>query len=399
MMKAIVLGAGIVGVTTAYQLAKAGYQVTLVDKSSSVALGASYANGGQLSYRYKTPLAHPKMFTQLPKILCGLDPAFTIRPSANIQFYHWGMRYLWQCLPHHSKRSSRMMQDIGQLAEQEMASIINNTQLRFDYRQSAGKLYLYRNAKAFNHSASMAGDGSIWSREKIAAEMPALAQGRDVVGGIFDACEDSGDCYQFSQQLLAHICEKYDVTTVFNCEVFSFEVNKQSIRAIKTDQGLLKADTFILAAGVHSPSLCRPLGVRLPIYPMKGYSITVPATSDSLSVSITDTDSRMVFCRLGDRLRIAGMAEFSDFDTVIHQKSVDQLLNKAKLLLPTAGDYHQLLNVWCGLRPVTPDSLPIVSRSRYQNLILNTGHGMLGWTYAAATAKMVIDMLLEKAGN
>lgn len=393
MMKAVIIGAGVVGITTAYQLAKAGYQVTLLERHKGAALGTSYANGGQLSYHYKTPIGTPQILKQLPKILCGLDPAFTIRPTLDLQFYRWGLSYLWHCLPANSLRSSQKMRYWGTLAKKEMASLIADTGIDFEYRQSSGKLYLYHNLDAFSNSNQGLAEKNVWSPEKTYARIPALKTLESIVGGVYDETEDSGDCYLFCRQLLAYLQEKYSVEVSFDCEVLSLEQAYNSVRKIVTSQGNIDADVVVLAGGVQSAMLTRPLGIRLPLYPMKGYSITVPATKDCPDISVTDTASRMVFCRLGDRLRIAGVAEFSGYDTQVRQDAVDQLLHRAQTLLPNAGDYQCLLDAWCGLRPVTPNSLPIVGRSSLDNLLINTGHGMLGWTYATATAKALVDTL------
>jgi D-amino-acid dehydrogenase len=401
-MKVVILGAGVVGVTSAYMLAKNGCEVILIDQYAQPGRGASYANGGQLSYHYRTPIANPKVLKQLPKILLGLDPAFKIYPSLDLDFYRWGLRFLWQCLPKHSQHSAAVMRSIGLLAQQRLAEIIDATNIEFDYRKQAGKLYVYQDEKARQAAVANEASAVVWSRDKLLEKIPALKSNAGVVGGVYDSDEDAADCYQFCRQLTRYIQEYYSVKLLAGHKVEAIEQDGGFDRggkaiAIRTDKGRIYGDRFVLAAGAQSVDLASPLGIKLPIYPMKGYSVTVPATATCMDVSVTDTKSKTVYCRLGDRLRVAGFAEFSGMDAVVKPRRIERLLKNAREFLPDAGDYDNVLESWCGLRPSTPDSLPIVSRTHIDNLFLNTGHGMLGWTHSAATADLLANMLLGRS--
>ena len=394
-MKVLVIGAGVVGLTTAYKLAKGGCRVTIVDKNEKPGFGASYANGGQLSYSYKTPIANMKVISQLPRILLGLDPAFKIYPTTDIDFYRWGLQFLKYCLPKYSSQSTSTMQKLGALSQKRTADLVIDTGIDFDYRKRAGKLYVYENFKDFQLSANNVETKNIWDAEKVYRDIPSLGMD-NIEGGIFDAEEDAADSHKFCNRLLDYIQQKYDVKFLGDCTVTSISNQDTNVLSVVTSEGELTADNYILTAGAQSAQLCKTLGVKLPIYPMKGYSITVPANASAPRISVTDTARRMVYCRLGDRLRIAGIAEFSGKSPDVKEQRIQQLLENARSYLPQAGDYNTILDAWCGLRPATPDSLPIVSNTTYTNLFLNAGHGMLGWTYAAATADILSHLVFGK---
>lgn len=393
-MKVLVLGAGVIGVTTAYVLARRGCEVVIADREATAARGTSYANGGQLSYDYRTPIANPSVLLQLPKILAGLDPAFRIHPSTHIDFYRWGLQFLWQCRPQASRRSAEVMQSLGQMARTKLRSIVAETGLHFDYKQDAGKLYLYSSEPQWQRAAPDKNSQAL-KMDQVYLQCPGLNQSLPFIKGILYPHDDVGDCHQFSQNLLEYCVEYQRVTFLPNCCARSFSVAKNSVQGVNTTQGLLQADAYVLALGAQSAPLMKSIGTYLPIYPMKGYSVTVPATDRYPQVSVTDTQTKTVYCRLGSRLRIAGYAEFSGYTTQIDTNRITQLLDNARRLLPLAGDYDRVLEQWCGLRPATPNSLPLVGPSAYENLYLNTGHGMLGWTYAAATASLLEDALFE----
>lgn len=402
-MNIVILGAGIAGITTAYMLAKKGFNITIIDKHTLPGKETSYANGGQLSYSYKTPIASPAIFKQLPKITLGLDPAFKIQPTFDHNFYRWGLRFLLQCTAENSQHSSKLMQKIGNLAQKELTTIINDTQLNFNFRKSSGKLYVYQNKKIFEdikRQYANTNDSGLWDQSKLHSQIPALKNNQHTIGALFDHQEDVGDCHQFCTQLMQYLQEQYNVVFLNNHKILNINTHKARsntspsyIDSIQTDKGNIKGDAYIMTMGIHSVKLAKTIGINLPIYPMKGYSVTVPATSFCPDISITDTDKKTVYCRLGDRLRIAGFAEFSGMNKNIDQTRIKQLLDNARNFLPLAGDYETIENAWCGLRPSTPDSLPIVGKTSFNNLYMNTGHGMLGWTHSAATAKLIANLL------
>ncbi|MFT6386833.1 MAG: D-amino-acid dehydrogenase [Cellvibrionaceae bacterium] len=395
-MNVIVLGAGVVGVSTAYFLAKKGCRVTIVDRAELPGLGSSYANGGQLSYNYRTPIANPKVLSQLPKILLGFDPAFKIYPSFDIAFYSWGLRYLLSCMPKASNHSAKVMKALGWLAKEKIAEIVAETNIEFDYKLHAGKLYVYYNNAELESVAHSEKKLQIWSRDKIVECIPSFSSNSDIVGGVYDFAEDAADSHKFCVELVNFLLCRYDVTLLSETSVKAVEIKNGRVAKIVTDRGKLIGDQYVLAMGPQSTALAKSVGIKLPIYPMKGYSVTVPASEGLSDLSITDPKTKTVYCKLGKRLRIAGFAEFSGYGTAIKQSRINQLLSNAKKFLPEAGDYTQVIDSWCGLRPATPDSIPIVGQSVYENLYLNVGHGMLGWTHSTATGDIISNMMLKE---
>jgi D-amino-acid dehydrogenase len=396
-MNVIVLGAGVVGVSTAYMLAKNGCQVTLVDRADVPGAGSSYANGGQLSYCYRTPIANPKVLKQLPGILCGFDPAFKISPSLDMNFYKWGIRYLLSSFPKASAHSAKVMNDLGKLAKENINQIVNNTGIQFDYRSRAGKLYIYESEKEFSNAIASQRDSLVWSKDELLNQVPILKSNAKLVGGIYDLDEDAADSYKFCNELVKYSQEHFDLTYMPATSVRSMSINNGNIKEVVTEKGSMQADQYVLAMGAQSTNFAKSIGIKLPIYPMKGYSVTVPASDRCPDISVTDTQTKTVYCKLGDRLRIAGFAELSGYDTSVKKERIETMLTNAKRVLPEAGNYSKVLDQWCGLRPATPDSIPIVDRSHYDNLYLNTGHGMLGWTHSTATAELVSNMILGES--
>ncbi len=394
MMHVLVLGAGVVGVSSAYQLAKQGCRVTLIDRAEQAGMGSSYANGGQLSYRYRTPIANPGVLLQLPKILLGLDPAFKIYPSKDLSFYQWCLRYLLSAMPSASQHSAQVMKALGAMAKGVLSEAVRETNIQFDYRSQAGKLYLLYEEAAMA-KAQIDECTELWPREKLLKLLPSLNANSNMVGALYDKDEEAGDCRQFCLQLLAFMQANFNVSFVSGANIQSLKVSNQKIAGVVTDKGLVEGDAYVLTMGPQSAALAKTIGIKLPIYPMKGYSVTVPAKGACSDISITDYKTKTVYCKLGERLRIAGFAEFSGYSTEVKQSRIRCLLNNARSLLPEAGDYDQVLDAWCGLRPATPDSLPIVDQSIYSNLYLNVGHGMLGWTYAMAAADIIARIILS----
>ena len=395
-MNVIVLGAGVVGVSTAYFLAKKGCRVTIVDRAEYPGMGSSYANGGQLSYHYRTPIANPKVLSQLPKILLGFDPAFKIYPSLDPAFYSWGLRYLLSCMPGASDHSANIMKALGGLAKEKIAEIVADTNIEFDYKSDAGKLYIYNNSTELEKVAHSNKNVNVWSRDELVERIPLLRSNTDIVGGVYDFAEDAADSHKFCKELVRYLSRRYGLTLLSETSVESVEIKKGRVAGIVTDKGTLTGDQYVLAMGPQSTALAKSVGIKLPIYPMKGYSVTVPANECLSNISITDTKTKMVYCKLGKRLRIAGFAEFSGYATTMKQGRINQLLANAKKILPEGGDYTKVINSWCGLRPATPDSIPIVDQSIYENLYLNVGHGMLGWTHSTATGEIISNMILKE---
>lgn len=398
-MDIIVIGAGVVGVSCAWRLLQDGHRVRLLDQATNVGQGASFANGGQLSYSYVAPLADPSVWGQLPKLLT--DPASPVqfRPGFDLFQYRWLIQFLAACRP---ARALRTIDLLGALADRSKHILHSNAALRaiaFEWTQT-GKLVVYSSekplvaARAYAEQQAMNGtDKRAVSREECIALEPALASisGR-LVGGLFSPGDEAGDAHLFTRgmaKLLGHDA------LVLDTEVHGFVREGRAIKAARTSKGDLEADAFVLASGVAARKIGRSAGLDLPIYPLKGYSATapVPEGAHAPSVSITDAARKVVYARLGSTLRLAGAADLVGGDLKIDHRRVGQLLSDARTDFPDAADW-QNARLWAGQRPATPTGLPILGRSSTaENLLLNVGHGALGFTLALGAAEHLADEL------
>jgi D-amino-acid dehydrogenase len=402
-MKIIVLGAGIIGITTAYYLSRSGHQVQVIEQATGPARGCSYANGGQLSYSYTEPLATPHLATQLPSLSWRRDSPLTIRVSAVPGLVKWGSAFLRSCT---SATAATTTEDVLRLAlysREMLHRVINREQLEFDYRQT-GKLHIYSDLRSFvktRHRVDLKNrlgcEQQILDGPGCLAKEPALESLKgQIVGGVFSPLDESGDSYALARSLATISESSGGVQFNYGRKILKLDVQGQQLIGVRTDQGTYEGDAYILCTGATSPELSRMIGFNLPIYPVKGYSLTVPAAPRAPTVNITDTKFKLVYTTLGDRLRIAGMMEFNGYDNNKNEKILSRMLSVARRRFPEAGHYDQSVLTWTGLRPMTPDSTPIIGRSRYKNLFLNTGHGMLGSTLAFGSASVLADIVNGK---
>ncbi|MQW87898.1 D-amino acid dehydrogenase [Sinorhizobium saheli] len=399
MSDVFVLGAGVVGMTTAYVLASRGHKVTVIDAGSAPAeRGASFGNGAQLSYAFSDPLASPSLVANLPKYLFGRDPAFRLTPTMSPKFWGWSLRFLAN-----SSRSSfeRNTIEVLKLAMESRRAFSNlSGRFNFDHR-SAGKLNLYsnhmalRNAEALSQLKNRYGaDQKILTPNEAIEREPALAgYGHAFVGALWSPIDEAGDSWLFCQNLHRLLQSDYGVKFRFDTEIKSLKTRDGKINAIVTSAGELECGRAVIALGVWSAAIARSVGIKLPIWPMQGYSLTVPATSMAPSSSITDTTRKVVFCKIGDRLRIAGLADIGNSRTNFREARFQTLLETARGIFPDAGDYNADLNAWTGLRPMTPNNQPIVGACKVAGLFLNCGHGSLGWTLCMATAQRLAAVI------
>ena len=399
----VVIGGGVIGVTTAVSLARRGAQVMLIERANSLAEGASARNGGQLSYCYTDALPTASLLRDLPRLAAGLDPAFRIHANASPRFLGWIARFLMNCT---ASRWAANTLAVLRLALQSRAAMamLRQRHPALEFKHSAsGKVHLYDDpAKLLGARSAMqikspfGCEQRILSFDELIAIEPALAASRPgIVGAVYSPLDEAGDSCQFTQTLAALSSREDGLDVRTGVTASSFVVEKRSVRALRTSAGEIEADRFVLAAGCASPALARTAGFTLPVHPMKGYSITLPATRDSPVVSITDTRAKIVFCRLQDEVRIAGMAELGGASLKVDRRRIDVLLQAARACLPKAADWSAPPAAWSGLRPMTPDSRPIVSATRLTNLFVNCGHGMLGWTLACGSAELAADLVLQ----
>lgn len=399
-MKICVLGAGVLGVTTAYELARRGHDVTVVERAVEPARECSYANGGQLSYAHAEPWANPGVFPKLFKWAFQDDAPLVLRPSTDPHMLRWGMLFLLNCLPSKARRHSEVMLRLGLYSKQKMAELIADTQVEF-HHLSKGILHVYTNQAAFDHAKKQAEfqhalgcDEIPMTTEECFKLEPALANTtQKILGGIHAPIDESGDIHIFTRNLADLISQKYGVKFRFNTKIRRLHKRGKALSHIELENGefLSGYDQYVMAMGSHSPIYLRQLGFYVPIYPMKGYSISFDASDACPQVSITDDAAKQVYTRLGGRMRVAGTAEFARYDESVRKVRIDPLVAGVKSLFPLAPIEN--MAEWACLRPSTPDGPPVVGTTPLSNLCINSGHGTLGWTQAAGSARLLADLL------
>jgi D-amino-acid dehydrogenase len=392
-MHILVIGAGIVGCATAYQLLRDGHTVELVDAQAEAGRVSSFANGAQLSYSYVEPLASPATLRALPKLLFEKDSALKFTPRLDGRQWAWGMRFLASCTSSQTQSGTRALLELAALSRQTLEVWLSENDWEIDFA-SNGKLVLCRDEKSLAHQAaqvrlqaSMGCEQEVLTKAQCIEREPALAASHShFVGGVWTASECMADPYKLCQSLVQSISKRGGALR-FSTRVRSIELRQGRFHALHTSQGKHQADACVIASGAATPALCEPLDIRLPIYPIKGYSLTVPVTQPEkiAHCSITDLGLKTVFAPLGNHLRVAAAAEIVGHDLTVAPKRVEQMLQATESLFPGACDLNQPAT-WAGLRPATPNSLPIIGASRVPGVFINAGQGALGLTLAAGSA-------------
>jgi D-amino-acid dehydrogenase len=399
-MHVIVIGAGIVGCATAYQLLRDGHTVELIDAQAQAGRVSSFANGAQLSYSYVEPLASPATMRALPKLLFEKESALRFELRMDWRQWAWGIRFLAACRSSQTQRGTRALLELASLSRETLETWIQENAWDFDFARN-GKLVLCRDAKSLAHQAqqvqlqaSMGSEQEVLTAAQCIEREPTLAayQG-SFVGGVWTASECMADPYKLCQSLSESIAA-LGGRLRFGHRVESVALRQGRFHALHTSQGILQADACVITAGAATPALCEPLGIRLPIYPIKGYSLTVPILHPSqvAKCSITDLELKTVFAPLGNSLRVAAAAEIVGHDLTVAPKRVAQMLQAVERLFPGACDLSSP-STWAGLRPATPTSLPIIGASRIPNLYVNSGQGALGLTLAAGSAARLAGLI------
>jgi len=399
-MKVVVLGAGVIGVTSAWYLARAGHEVTVIDRQAAPALETSFANAGEVSPGYSAPWAGPGVPAKAVKWLFMQHAPLIIQPRPDLKKLEWVLRMLGNCnAAAYAVNKSRMVR-LAEYSRDCLIALRGETGIQYDQRMQ-GTLQLFRTQKqvdaAYKDIAVLKEGGvpfEVLDAEGCIAAEPGLAASRDkIAGGLRLPGDETGDCFKFTNGL-ADMAAALGVTFRYGVSIDRLVQSGGRIAAVETSQGPVTADAFVLALGSYSPALAAPLGMRLPVYPVKGYSITVPIVdADRAPVStVMDESHKIAITRLGDRIRVGGMAELSGFDNSLHPRRRATLEHSVEDLFAGAGDQTRA-TFWCGLRPMTPDGTPIVGRSTVPNLYLNTGHGTLGWTMAAGSGRVIADMV------
>ncbi|MYN17609.1 FAD-dependent oxidoreductase [Rugamonas sp. FT107W] len=395
MSEVIVIGGGVVGLTSAWWLAEAGYRVTLVEREAEVGSMASYRNGGQLSYRYVSPLADAGVPLKALHWLFQPDGPLRFRPEADLRQWRWLARFLANCNAAANRRTTATALQLGELSRKAMSDLSLHVPLsEFDWRE-AGKLVVYRSARLFEHAAGLAADAEVWTPAAIASREPALAalQG-DLAGGIFNPGEAVADCHAFCLALLRRLATHPNFNGVLHRDVTSIHIKRGDVDRLDTTAGPLRADHYVLAAGIASRDLAAQAGIYLPLYPLKGYSLSAPirAADNAPQISVTDFERKVLYARIGPQLRMAAMVDMVGADRRIDPRRIQSLVRLAREAMPGAADYGQA-DAWAGLRPATPSGAPIIGATRHRNLWLNVGHGPLGFTFACGSASLLAGLM------
>jgi D-amino-acid dehydrogenase len=398
-MQVIVLGAGVIGITTAYYLSRAGCDVTIVERNSHVSAETSYANGGQLSYIFTDSLAKPDFLLQLPRLLLGRDSGSMVRLDPSL--FAWGMRFLLHCTRRQATLNTLALLAVSLRSAELMRELCAATGIEFAHRAN-GKLILL-GSKAELESARRSRDlkqragctTEILSWPEAVAVEPALAALADNhVAAVHSTGDHIGDARLFTERLSAYLVENGRAKLRLATPVSAIELCRNRFDSVVTDGGRISADAIVVCAGGHSSALLQPLGVRLPIYPVRGYSVTLPRGPDSPSISVTALSRRLLFSPLAGRMRIAGFADFVGGKHGADEQRTSQLHALARQVAPGAADYEaSQRHSWAGNRPMTPNGRPYVGASPVDGIYLNAGHGMLGWTLANACAAEVAECL------
>jgi D-amino-acid dehydrogenase len=404
-MRVIVLGAGVIGTTSAWYLARAGHQVTVVDRQPEAALETSFANGGQISVSHSEPWANPTAPLKILRWLGRDDAPLLFRARADLGEWLWGLRFVVECLPGRARSNTEAAFALALYSREQLHQLRRDTAISYDAKTS-GILHLYEERREFEHAIGTTKALRARGLEvevKTPAEClqiePALEHSRvGIVGGVYAASDESGDAQLFTKNL-ADLCRAEGVAFRFNVSVRGLEAGRGAIERVVIDdeagiEESLRSDAYVVALGSYSPLLLRQVGVSIPVYPVKGYSITLPLDSASVApqISLTDHARKIVLSRLGDRLRVAGTAELNGYDTEMNERRCQALVKRCFEWFPKAGR-PEGAQLWTGLRPATPTNLPLIGRSKYPNLFLNTGHGTLGWTLACGSGRALADIV------
>lgn len=401
-MHVLVLGSGIIGVTHAYYLAKKGVKVTVIDRQDDCAMETSFANAGQISPGYSAPWAGPGVPQKAIKWLLMHHGPLRIRPMLDPNMWRWGFAMLRNCTNARYEQNKSRMVPLAEYSRDCMKELRQEINIHYDER-TRGLLQLFRTQKQVDHASI---DMAILDRFNVPYELldrdgciavePGLKPSGDkIAGGLRLVNDETGDCQIFTQKMKEEV-EKLGVEFKFGVTIKELVRDENRIKHVKTDQGDMVADHYVLCLGSYSPLLAKSLGLRLPIYPVKGYSITFDVADDqgAPQSTIMDETYKVAMTRLGSRVRVAGTAELTGYNLDLRdgrRKTVEFVISD---LFPNAGEARNN-EFWCGLRPMTPDGTPLIGESPIDNLSLNTGHGTLGWTMACGSGRLLADMICK----
>ncbi|MEQ9609702.1 MAG: D-amino acid dehydrogenase [Kiloniellaceae bacterium] len=403
-MEVLILGGGVVGITTAYQLQKDGHAVTVLEQAPKVAEGASWGNAGMIAPGHSFVWSSPAAPMTLLKSLFLKDQALRFRLSADPHLYAWSLRFLKECTAEKARRNTLLKHRLAVHSQAVLQAVVAEEGIDYD-RTSAGILYFHRSREALEKGAAhmrlLEADGqqiTLVDTAEIVRREPALAgSAGSIAGGILCPTDETGDCAKFTRAL-AEIIVQRGGRILTATRVKAIACAGDSVVRVVTDRGDFTADAYLLCLGAESPILARKLGLGLPIYPIKGYSLTIPVTDRALAprLPVIDEHNLVAITPMGDRLRVTATAEFAGYDRGHKPADFAFMKRVARTLFP-AGLDHDRAEMWAGLRPMTPDNLPVLGRRGLKNLWLNTGHGHIGWTMSHGSARIIADLIAGRS--
>jgi D-amino-acid dehydrogenase len=408
-MRVLILGSGLLGVSSAYYLSQLGHEVTVLDRQASPAAETSFANGGQISVSHAEPWANPSAPLKVLQWLGKEDAPLLFRLRADARQWAWGLQFLRECTPSRTRHNIEQIVRLGTYSRNMLNELRQSTGLTYDQR-TQGILHFYTSEKEFDAALGpseqmreLGCERQVVSADEAVRIEPALKHMRgQLAGATYTAEDESGDANRFARELVK-LCQNAGVKFLMSHTITALRAaggQLDHVEATDSEGRFLRvrADAYVLAMGSMSPIYAQPLGIRLPIYPAKGYSVTMPVKDEAMAhqVSLTDDEFKLVFSRLtgpgGDRLRIAGTAELNGYDRDLNRVRCEAIVRRVEHLFPGAGDSEQA-SFWTGLRPATPSNVPLIGKSKIPNLYLNTGHGTLGWTHACGSGKSIARII------
>ena len=399
-MRILILGAGVIGVTSAWYLKRAGFDVTVVDREPAAAMATSFGNAGQVSPGYASPWPAPGVSLKALKWLLSKDAPLAIRPTLDPAQYRWLWQLLRNCTAEHYRVNKARMVRLAEYSRDCLDELRAETGIEYEARQQ-GTTQLFRTQAQLDAAgkdiAVLEQYGvpyEVLDRDGIVRAEPALARLVHTLAGALRLPGDqTGDCHLFTQRLAA-LAEREGVIFRFGCTIEGLQTSGDRLDGVRINGVTETADTYLLALGSWSARLLNPIGIRLPVYPLKGYSLTLPIVDAAAAPvsTVLDETYKVAITRFDDRIRVGGMAEVSGFDLALRQRRRQTLEKVVRSLYPDGGDLANA-TFWTGLRPATPDGPPVIGKTRLRNLFLNTGHGTLGWTMACGSGRYIADAI------
>jgi D-amino-acid dehydrogenase len=399
-MRVLVMGGGVVGVTTSYQLLRDGHEVVLLERHPDVARDTSWGNAGMIAPGHSFVWSSPRAPWILLKSLFLKNQALLFRPSSDPALWRWSVKFLAECTAAKARSNTLRKHQIAAYSQRILQEVLATEPLDYD-RNTRGILYFHRDPAALEagvaHMQLLAEDGQeirVLDRAGLLEIEPSLAASGDrIAGGIYCPTDETGDCNKFTSGLAA-LCRDRGAAIHTGTSITAIETDSDTVTSVQTDRGTFKADAYVMALGCQSPKLARPIGIDLPVYPIKGYSLTIPVGNHEAPPTIASVDEHnlVAITSFGDRVRVTATAEFAGYDTTHKPADFAFMKSVVQDLYPDGADYHRA-EMWAGLRPMTPDNLPIIGRKKHRNLWYNTGHGHIGWTMSHGSARMLADLI------